>query len=201
MASTTKTRERILQTSLALFLRNGYSDTGMSDLVAEAGLSKGAFYHYYRSKQELYEEALNSFFKNFINNQEYELIPKKAFREGIRELYLVIPRLVDQMIEMTNNKELAPNYYKVLIDFYTHNEDFRSTLKEYYRKTRVYLVRLINKAKENGEVKFEPDAEVLAEQILCLVEGVGLYSSLNYPNAVEEQFDRIFLQFFRLLER
>ena len=199
-ANTASTREHILQTSLALFLKKGYSSTGMSELVRTAGVSKGAFYHYYSSKQELYEDALNTFFSSFIENQEYEMIPSKPFREGVRELYTIVPRLVEEMIHLTGEKEAAPNYYKILVDFYTRNPTFRETYQTYFQKSREYLMRLINKAKQNRQVDFEPDAEVLATQILCLIEGVGLVTSLHHPSEIGSYYDKIFTQFFRIVE-
>jgi AcrR family transcriptional regulator len=47
------TRERIIRTATALFAANGYDATGIAELIAAAGVSRGAFYYHIDSKQTL----------------------------------------------------------------------------------------------------------------------------------------------------
>lgn len=47
-------RDQVLNAALACFARNGYHATRIDDIVAEAGLSKGAIYHRFRSKEEIF---------------------------------------------------------------------------------------------------------------------------------------------------
>ena len=47
------TRERILEVSLELFAQSGYLGTSMSDIAKQLGITKGALYKHYRSKQEI----------------------------------------------------------------------------------------------------------------------------------------------------
>lgn len=44
----------ILNTAASLFARYGYKKTTVDEIVAEAGISKGLFYHYYQNKKQLY---------------------------------------------------------------------------------------------------------------------------------------------------
>ena len=48
-------REELLGIAAKLFARAGYDATSVDDIIREAGLSKGAFYHYYPSKEALLE--------------------------------------------------------------------------------------------------------------------------------------------------
>lgn len=47
-------RDQVLNAALTCFARNGYHATRVDDIVAEAGLSKGAIYHRFRSKDEIF---------------------------------------------------------------------------------------------------------------------------------------------------
>ena len=47
------TRDRLLDAALALIRRGGLASTSVADLCAEAGLSKGAFFHHFASKEAL----------------------------------------------------------------------------------------------------------------------------------------------------
>ena len=46
-------RAEILDRALALFLQHGYDNISLNDLIANAGISKGAFYHWFPSKDAL----------------------------------------------------------------------------------------------------------------------------------------------------
>lgn len=48
-------REEIVDCAARLFAANGYDGTSVNDIIASLGISKGAFYHYFRSKDELLE--------------------------------------------------------------------------------------------------------------------------------------------------
>jgi AcrR family transcriptional regulator len=56
-------RERILEEAAKLFARSGYDGSSVSDLAAAIGASKAAIYHYYPTKQDIYDaiilDALN----------------------------------------------------------------------------------------------------------------------------------------------
>ena len=48
------TKNKILDAAFNVFVKNGYKDTTMSHIVKESGLSKGAIYHHYSSKKDLF---------------------------------------------------------------------------------------------------------------------------------------------------
>ena len=53
------TKKRILDSAFSVFVSNGYNDTTMSHIVKKSGLSKGAIYHYYSSKKELFANLID----------------------------------------------------------------------------------------------------------------------------------------------
>lgn len=52
------TKERILQTALALFAREGYAGVSMADIAGELGITKGALYRHYAGKRDIFESIL-----------------------------------------------------------------------------------------------------------------------------------------------
>jgi len=54
----TTTRERLLEAAMEVFARRGYHGTTVDDIVAASQSSKGAFYHYFPSKQGIFLELL-----------------------------------------------------------------------------------------------------------------------------------------------
>jgi TetR/AcrR family transcriptional repressor of nem operon len=58
------TRERILQCARRLFNRRGFVEVSIDEVMAEAGLTRGGFYYYFTSKEDLYAEAILQFARN-----------------------------------------------------------------------------------------------------------------------------------------
>lgn len=54
-------RSEILDWAQRVFLSRGYENASLNEVIAEAGLSKGAFYHYYSSKEQLLEALSGRF--------------------------------------------------------------------------------------------------------------------------------------------
>ena len=57
----TETRQRILDSARRLFNRNGLTAISIDEVMAGAGLTRGGFYNYFDSKEELYAEAITHF--------------------------------------------------------------------------------------------------------------------------------------------
>ena len=53
-------RQKILDKSLKLFSRRGFAQTSVADIAKESNISKGLLYHYFSSKEQLFEEILTS---------------------------------------------------------------------------------------------------------------------------------------------
>ena len=53
MARMNTTKAKITKVAWQLFHEKGYSETTIDDIIAASGTSKGSFYHYYSSKDEL----------------------------------------------------------------------------------------------------------------------------------------------------
>jgi len=54
-----ETRGKIIQAALACFSRAGYDATGVAEICTTAGVSKGAFYHHFPSKEAVFIVLLN----------------------------------------------------------------------------------------------------------------------------------------------
>lgn len=61
-------RERIIEKSIRLFLRKGFNGTSIQDIMDEVGVSKGAFYWHFKSKDGLLETIIERFEKDFLES-------------------------------------------------------------------------------------------------------------------------------------
>ena len=85
-----ETKERILSAALELFAQSGYLGTSMSDIAKQLGITKGALYKHYRSKQEILDrivERMNEM--DYARAAEYEMPETEP--DGFAEAYLHTP--------------------------------------------------------------------------------------------------------------
>jgi len=55
------TRKRLLEASVAAFLKDGYHGTGLKEMLASVNVPKGSFYNYFASKEELGAAAIRHY--------------------------------------------------------------------------------------------------------------------------------------------
>lgn len=84
------TKERILEVSLELFAQSGYLGTSMSDIAKQLGITKGALYKHYRSKQEILDRIVQRMNEmDYARAAEYEMPETEP--DGFAEAYLHTP--------------------------------------------------------------------------------------------------------------
>ena len=96
-----RSKDKIIQVALILFSNKGYKETTMADLVAETGLSKGAVYHHFKSKEEILQLLM-----------EKETIALSTFLEELTKNEVVsstnrLLQLIDYLISSENMKQLT----------------------------------------------------------------------------------------------
>lgn len=75
-----KTKQNILETAMRLFAEKGLENVKVEDVVKEVGVTRGAFYHYFKSREELIAGVM---YKSFESDNPYLLADKQ---EGLNTL-------------------------------------------------------------------------------------------------------------------
>lgn len=93
-AETAETRQRIVECAAREFRRNGIHATGLNDVMAAAGLTRGGFYRHFQSKDQLVAEACAAGLQSFIAKAEAasHLSDGENELEALIESYLAINR-------------------------------------------------------------------------------------------------------------
>ncbi len=61
-----ETRQHILDVAKALMTQKGYTAVGLAEVVAAAGVPKGSFYYYFKSKEEFGQALLQEYFDEYL---------------------------------------------------------------------------------------------------------------------------------------
>src|SRR5262245_2688411 len=78
------TRVALLETAIDLIWRSNYDQVGVADICAAAGVTKGAFYHHFESKEELFYEASKHHWKSFQVDLDAIFSPQRAPLEQLQ---------------------------------------------------------------------------------------------------------------------
>lgn len=73
-ASAVEVRQHILDTAMPILLGKGFSAVGLNEILAAAGVPKGSFYHYFGSKEAFGEALLTSYFADYVERLDDQLV-------------------------------------------------------------------------------------------------------------------------------
>ncbi|MGX1673277.1 TetR/AcrR family transcriptional regulator [Streptomyces sp. NPDC055400] len=65
-----ETRQSLLDTARRIVAVKGYAAVGINEILAEAGVPKGSFYHYFGSKDAFGEAMLKSYFDEYLTTMD-----------------------------------------------------------------------------------------------------------------------------------
>ena len=167
------TVEKILDVAQRLFLEKGYDNTTIQDIVdGLGGLTKGAIYHHFKSKEEIIE-ALGD--KLFFDNNPFVTVQKQKNLNGLQKMREVI-KLNHIDIDRT---ELGKQSIPLL-----KNPRLLAELADTNRKLIAPLwLQLIQEGIEDGSIQTEYAKEL--SELLPLLTNFWLIPSV-YPATPEE---------------
>lgn len=184
------TKEHILEVSLLLFLQKSYKAVTLSEIVKATGMSKGAFYHYFDSKQSLFEEVVDFYFGDVLNIQfsTYNQDSLKGFYEDFLQhnFYKIgVFEKVNQAKEETRNL----NQYFLLFDAITQFPKFRKKFNEHNKQELQVWESVIANAKKTGEIKSNVSNVNIARMFMFMGDGNAIHSIfINRKTSEGEKF-------------
>ena len=186
------TKEHILNVSFGLFLQKNFKEVTMQEIVEKTGMSKGAFYHYFESKEQLFLEVINHFASTLI--MDYSKFSKDTLYQFYHDY---IEFLNKPNLSFLQNADSGFNYYALIFDavklFPSFRERVISTLQTEL-KTWEEIVRI---ARDKGEIKSSLTNEQIASIFIHTNDGVGMHNVLidhtkDTPNTLLSLWDGLY---------
>jgi len=163
-------RAQILAAAMACFARQGYHATSMDDVVRESGLSVGAIYSYFPSKEDLFLAICDD------RNEQTLAYLNGVFRrpgpmaEKTREA-------VDFFFTLLSDELLT--LARVNVEFMSEaakSERLKERQQRRCESVRQFMRWLLSEAQRQGEIRADVDINAAAELMLMLNEGILLLS-------------------------
>jgi AcrR family transcriptional regulator len=187
---TEETRQAILQAAQQRFAHVGYEATSVAAICDAAGVSKGAFYHHFNSKQQVFLDLLNHWLA-VLDAQIEELRVQAA---SVPQALMAMSELAKTVLSAAD--EQVPLYLEFWSAAARDPAIWQATIAPYHRY-RAYFARLIRTGIEEGSLR-EVDPESTARAIVALAVGLILQGLLDPRGAdwtqVMRQSIRVMLQ-------
>ena len=175
-----KSKNQILEAALHVFVKKGYAETRMDDIVESSGLSKGAIYHHYSSKKDLFLSLIDYWevnsFPNFLDNDYSKLSASDKLRNVITET-----------VNTYKNKKFV---FLAELEFWSlanHDKDVRKKTKSLYNKLLSFFKNIVHDGIKSKEFK-DINVEVAALSIMTSIQGVIWFSIFEETSVSAEEY-------------
>jgi TetR/AcrR family transcriptional regulator, fatty acid metabolism regulator protein len=172
-------RRELVDAAVRVFARNGFHGSRVDDIAEEAGVAHGLLYHYFRSKDEVLETIFRETWSGLVAEttrieESGELLHEQLRRFARTYLgsWLVTPELIRVLVrEVARSPEIGNRVEEI-------------------RELFVVLERLIEAARERGEVRGGCDAQLAAWVVYGALEEVLTGWVLGQLPAGEDDVER-----------
>ncbi|OBQ52795.1 TetR/AcrR family transcriptional regulator [Tamlana sp. s12] len=178
------TKQHIVHEAFKLFYENGYKATSINDVMKATKMTKGAFYHHYKNKQQLVLEVI-------------QLKIQKRVHDGMITPLLEPGHAIDILKDTFLNRIRSfPLYDKQngcpmnnFINEIDHGEvGYQLALKSIIDKWKYALVTLIEKGKSEGTIKNDTPSESVAVYLISAFEGIRGIRKIYEDDVILDQY-------------
>ncbi|EIV92190.1 TetR/AcrR family transcriptional regulator [Frankia sp. QA3] len=170
------TRAYLLRTAAVVFAEHGYAATTMAQLIDACGLTKGAFYFYFRSKAELALAVLAEQKTRFLDRVAAALAGRER---AVDELLAMVP----VMVELIERDPAAWSVTRLARELAAEPE-LTTRVREPMTAWVALLAGVVRRAQAEGDLRAEVDADALAAVLVAAFDGLrSLTDVLRRPGA------------------
>lgn len=164
-------REHILAAAAVRFARDGFHRTSMQDVIAEAGLSPGAVYRYFRSKDEM----IIAISLDAIGSVQALVRDALRTHQPIVELVTGLPRTITDLDQADARMRLAVQAWGEAL----RNPDLAGAMQDGLDGLLSALRDRLVLGQRDGDVAEQVDPDATASVLLALIQGFILQRAWN----------------------
>jgi len=163
---TQSARNRVLDAAVDLFARQGYDGTSVAQVISQAGVAKGGFYHHFASKEALLYEVYGDLITRQLAAMDAVLARRLASAETVRALII-------DLVEST-----AASAKQALVFWREQHKLGDERTEQYRRARRRYhdtVTRLIREAQTAGSFATVASPEMVTFTIFGVINELPLW--------------------------
>jgi len=174
--------QQMLDAAVQMFSRNGYHETSMDAIAAEAEISKPMLYLYYGSKEELFGACLNRELSRFIEAVRADIDLKQSPKDLLRNAVLSFLNYID-----ANRASWIVLYTQA-----TSSQTFANTVRE----GRERIIDLVARLLQSGTRNPEPDTDFHMMAIALVGAGEAIATRVSTSEADVNEATELMINLF-----
>ena len=174
-------RQHIIDVAKTLMTHKGYTAVGLMEVLTTAGVPKGSFYHYFRSKEEFGQALLEEYFQEYIGRVDIVMAAQGTGAE--RLIGYLSYWAKTQAFDHPEEKCLVVKLGAEVCDL---SDDMRSVLEEGTALIIQRITRCVEQGMADGSITSTQNAETLAESLYQLWLGASLLVKVRNTTAAFE---------------
>lgn len=178
-------RQQILDAALACFSEDGFHQTGMADIVKRSGLSHGAVYLYFQSKDDLIEALADDRHRREAVLNSVVQGARDPF-DGLRALIALYAQWLTDPTGEARRRVGIHGWAEAL-----RNRRVRAGVVEGIDMPRAIIVALIERAQYDGLFKRDVSADAIARILIAMFQGFVLQKSWDQDFDVEASMEAV----------
>lgn len=155
-----KMKKKITETSIELFEKKGFTQTSIQDIVDELSVTKGTFYYYFSSKEQLLMDIHLEYIDNLLQRQEKIIHdPETSNKQKVTNL---IALLINDIAEKGPSGRV---FFREIRHLSNSNIDI---VKQKRNQVRLNIEKIIRQGMEKGEFRPDLKPSIITLAILSL---------------------------------
>ena len=182
------------------FVQKGYNGVSIRNIQEETRLSKGAIYHHFQGKEEIFAKAMDLFFfpalRSFHYSDDETNTPlKNALNEAIEHR----KGHIDKLREMTDFKVDDFYFFKLAFQVEEFYPDFKSKVENTFSEEENEWREVLQMAVQKGEIRKNTDIDLTLSLLMLIPRGLGL--SMAFSSGIStDSLKEIYEKFYRTLK-
>ncbi len=169
-------REEIINESIKLFVRKGFNQTTVQEITNATGLSKGAFYWHFTSKDELLMTILDRYESSYVDGVIRAL---EAAEGDFLRKFKYIHKWTTEFAY--NNRDLCVGFTTMAAEMAGGGTNIESRIRSIQTRYRGVLKDLLLVGRKEGAIRDDLDLDLVTHVINAIYEGMLIewYSNRN----------------------
>lgn len=164
-------REQILIKALELYMIEGYANVSITDLQAALNMGRGTMYYYFKDKDELFEEVVNTYLI-IPKQQALSRVPHTVTIPGMIDAMLVYLNRLREFLDMVENKNInTSNVVLVMYTAYSRFPDLYRKARRLYEQELNLWIDAIKNSMRAGDIRGNVHIDTTARMFLHIKDG------------------------------
>lgn len=177
------TKELILNESFKLFYKNGFKTTSVDKIMKATNLTKGAFYHHYKSKKELGLEIISS----KIQKRVYDGMVTPLYQDG-NALSILKTTFSGRLKSFSlHDKQHGCPMNNFINEIANEEDAYQIALKRIVEEWKAALIHLLERGKKENVINKTISSNAVAIYLISAFEGVrGIRKLYNDDSILDD---------------